>query len=158
MGHVLDLRFDGRPGKFFTWAELERTGTGLPNEAPVRARTCLQILVEHVLDPLRRFIGRPIIVTSGYRSPKVNAAVKGSKTSAHKTGEAADIKAKGLSAPELVSQILQSGVNFDQVIAYAPERGGHVHLGIKAGAPSSHRRQVLWAPKSGGYEPFRSTP
>jgi len=157
MGHVLDLRFDGRPGEFFTWAEFERTGTGLPNEAPVRARTCLQILVQHFLDPLRKHLDRPIRITSGYRSRAVNAAVGGSKSSRHMTGEAVDFKTN-LSHDELLSEITSLGLSFDQLIFYAPSRGGHVHVQICAGAPTKHRRQILWAPASGGYEPYRSTP
>lgn len=51
----------------------------------------LKQLVNNVLDPLRNAYGKPIIVTSGYRSPALNAAVKGSKTSQHMKGQAADI-------------------------------------------------------------------
>jgi hypothetical protein len=155
MSHAIQLRFDGRPGDFFSWAEFEVTSTGLPNVAPERARTCIQILVQHVLDPVRRLLGRPVRVTSGYRSDAVNDAVGGSETSSHKTGEAADIKVAGMTAAQVVAAILRSGVDFDQVIAYSPSRGGHVHIGIKAGAAARHRKQVLWAPASGGYEPYK---
>ena len=51
----------------------------------------LKQLVNNVLDPLRNAYGKPIIVTSGYRSPALNAAVRGSKTSHHMKGQAADI-------------------------------------------------------------------
>nr|DAL28107.1 MAG TPA_asm: peptidase [Caudoviricetes sp.] len=51
----------------------------------------LKLLVDNVLDPLRDAYGKPIIVTSGYRSPALNKAVKGSKTSQHMKGQAADI-------------------------------------------------------------------
>lgn len=44
-----------------------------------------------VLDPLRDAYGKPIRVNSGYRSPALNKAVKGSKTSQHVKGQAADI-------------------------------------------------------------------
>ena len=51
----------------------------------------LKQLINNVLDPLRNAYGKPIIVTSGYRSPALNAAVKGSKTSQHMKGQAADM-------------------------------------------------------------------
>lgn len=156
MSHVLEHRTDGKPGDFFTWYEFERTGTRLPNAAPTRARTCLMILCAYALDPLRRQVDKPLLITSGYRSPQVNAKIGGSKTSAHMTGEAADVKCPGLDAHDLVEAIRLADIDFDQVIAYAPSRGGHVHIGIKAGAPSRHRRQVLWAPASGGYEPYKA--
>lgn len=154
--HSIELRFDGRPGEFFSWHELQRTSTGLNNGAPPRAMTCLQILVQHALDPLRLHLGRAVKVNSGYRSEAVNQAVGGSKSSRHKTGEAADIVSPGLTSIELVEAILAAGIDFDQVIAYAPSRGGHVHLGLRCGHPELHRRQILWAPASGGYEPYRS--
>jgi zinc D-Ala-D-Ala carboxypeptidase len=153
--HILELRFDGRPGDHFTWDELQRTSTGLNNAAPSRALTCLQILVQFFLDPLRKHLDRPIRVTSGYRAAQVNRAIGGSKTSRHMTGEAADFKVN-LSHDELLSEITSLGLSFDQLIFYAPKRGGHVHVQICAGAPSKHRHQVLWAPASGGYEPYRS--
>jgi len=152
--HVIELRFDGRPGEHFTWEELEVTSTGLPNQAPVRARTCLQLLVQQFLDPLRRYLKRPIRITSGYRSDKVNRKVHGSKNSRHMTGEAADFKIEGLDVHAILAAIEALGLGFDQVIAYAPRRGGHVHVQICAGAPSKHRKQRLWAPTSGGYEPY----
>lgn len=51
----------------------------------------LKQLINNVLDPLRDAYGKPIRVDSGYRSPALNAAVKGSKTSQHVKGQAADI-------------------------------------------------------------------
>lgn len=143
-----------RAGEFFTWKELTTTSTGLPNTPDTAARNNLRRLCTEVLDPLRRHLGRPIRVTSGYRTTAVNRAVGGSSTSAHVQGEAADIKVDGLGSFDLLKAILASGIDFDQVIAYAPSRGGHVHLGIKAGAAAKHRRQVLLAPAGGGYTPW----
>ena len=157
MSHAFQTRLDGRPGRFFTWAELTRTSTGLPNEPDAGHRTNLTVLVQVVLDPLREHLGKPVRVTSGYRSPAVNTRIGGSKTSAHMTGEAVDIKVDDLDAHGIVAALraIQPPGGWDQVIAYAPSRGGHVHIGIKAGAWPRHRKQVLWAPASGGYEPYR---
>lgn len=157
MSHVIHTRLDGQPGAFFSWAELTRTGTGLPNEPIPEHRLNLQVLTQVILDPLREHLGKPVRVTSGYRTPQVNARIGGSKTSAHMTGEAADLKVDGLDAHALVEALylVDPSGGWDQVIAYAPARGGHVHVGIKAGAWARHRGQVLWAPASGGYEPYR---
>lgn len=51
----------------------------------------LRLLCTYLLEPLREAWGSGITVTSGYRSPERNAAVGGSKTSAHTLGYAADI-------------------------------------------------------------------
>lgn len=147
---------DERPrlGEFFTLGELMITSTGLPNVPDARARSNLQVLVETVLDPLRRHLGRPVRVRSGFRTPQVNRAVGGSSTSSHMTGEAADIKSDGLNSMGLLEAILLADIDFDQVIAYHPTRGGHVHVGIKAGAAARHRKQVLLAPPGYGYKAF----
>ena len=81
--------------KYFTIRELTRSATATaekidntPSQAVVDKLTAL---IENVLDPLREAWGAPIIVTSGYRSPALNRAVKGVPTSQHVLGEAADI-------------------------------------------------------------------
>ena len=48
-------------------------------------------LIETVLDPLREWYGKPIIVNSAYRCKALNKAVGGVDTSFHLTGCAADI-------------------------------------------------------------------
>lgn len=59
--------------------------------------TNLQRLCQQVLEPIRVKLDRPIIVSSGFRPDWLNAAIGGSKTSAHMTGNAADVKVLGMS-------------------------------------------------------------
>jgi hypothetical protein len=47
-------------------------------------------LVLNVLQPLRDKYGKPINITSGYRSPKLNSAIGGAKNSQHCLGQAVD--------------------------------------------------------------------
>lgn len=148
---------EDRPGVYFSWRELQTTSTGLNNAPTEDARANLYRLVQTVLDPLREELGVPIRVTSAYRSPRVNAAVGGSSTSRHMLGLAADIKAKGFDARQVVATIdrmQQEGrLDYDQAIAYAVSRGGHVHVGLsREGA--TPRRQMLWAADGGGYLPL----
>ena len=119
-----------RLGRYFTLPELTKTGTGLPNDPPEAAIVALTRLVVLALDPLRGAVDQPIRITSGYRSPEVNRAVKGSPTSQHLKGEAADIKVKGWTAVQLAAKFLQLKIPFDQLITYSTEKGGHVHIGI----------------------------
>lgn len=51
----------------------------------------LRRLAIDILQPVRDRWGKPITVTSGYRSPALNRAVKGASGSQHLKGEAADI-------------------------------------------------------------------
>ena len=141
----------GRPGEYFSWSEMTTTSQPLPNDPNHEERVNIKILCSTALDPLRRHLGRPVRVTSGFRSEAVNTAVGGSKTSAHRRGLAADIKCSGLDAHALMRAVIDSDIPFDQAIAYAPSRGGHLHLGLSTGRM---RRQTLWAKAGGGYEAY----
>lgn len=66
------------------------TSIGLLNEPDGRQAEKLLYLVTFILQPTRGMFG-PLTVTSGFRSTAVNEAVKGSLTSQHCFGEAADI-------------------------------------------------------------------
>ena len=81
--------------KYFTIAELCKSETadrlGINNRCKVEHVKNLTALVDNVLDPLREAYGKPIRITSGYRCPRLNEAVKGSPTSDHMQGLAADI-------------------------------------------------------------------
>ena len=147
-------------GQFFTLAELVRSTAadrlGLDNTPPPAVQAKLERLVAQVLDPLRAHLGRPVRITSGYRSFAVNKALDGSPTSQHMLGEAVDIKADGLTAVELATVILRLGVPVDQVIWYDPERGGHVHVSYTT--VRANRGETLHAPASGGYAPWTPAP
>lgn len=79
----------------FTLEELYKSSTasklGINNVPNKDATNNLMILAVKILQPLREAYGKPITVTSGYRSLELNKAVKGSSTSQHLKGEAADL-------------------------------------------------------------------
>ena len=69
------------------------------------------------LERVQDFLGHSIIIHSAFRSPKVNAAVGGSSTSAHMEGYAADIVCPGFGAPlEVCKAIAGSEIPYDQII------------------------------------------
>jgi len=87
----------------------------------------LRNLCVQVLEPQRQFVGGPVIVSSGYRCPKLNELVGGSKNSQHMTGEAVDIVPMGQSESHRSSQFrceaikecflfIQNNCFFDQLI------------------------------------------
>ena len=83
--------------KYFSIEELVKSASAerlaIDNTPPRAARKMLTILIEQLLDPIRRRYGAPIIVTSGYRCPELNAEVNGVEESYHMEGCAADITA-----------------------------------------------------------------
>ena len=82
--------------KYFTLTELTKSATAtrlkIDNTPTAEAKQNLVNLIDKILDPLREAYGKPIIVTSGYRCPKLNKAVGGSTSSQHMKGMAADIR------------------------------------------------------------------
>lgn len=128
--------------KYFTMNELTKSQTaalrGIDNTPTAEAKRNLTALVERVLDPLRERWGAPITVTSGYRSPRLNAAVGGAKTSQHTLGQAADLSA-GTKArnKDLFNLLRASGLPFDQLIDEKGYSWVHVSYGPRA------RREVL---------------
>lgn len=92
--------------------KLEQTAMRLPYgiEGNIAA------LVENVLEPARRKLGKPIIVNSGFRCPLHNGRVGGATASQHMKGEAADLRIDG--KPEELARVIVANGKFDQLILY----------------------------------------
>lgn len=58
-----------------------------------------------ILDILRNKLEKPVIITSGYRTPEWNKKCEGAKYSYHMRGMAADIRVNGMSAKELANEL-----------------------------------------------------
>lgn len=58
-----------------------------------------------ILEILRNKLGKPIIVTSGYRTPEWNKKCEGAKYSYHMRGMAADIRVEGMSAKQIANKL-----------------------------------------------------
>ena len=147
-----------KPGIYFTWSELTSSSTatreGIDNHPTPEHAENLRRLCAEVLDPLRTFLGRPVRITSGYRSLELNKKIGGSTTSRHCSGLAADIKVSGMDAVDIARTVHRMGLPIDQCIWYSPERGGHVHLGLVA-EPKTPRGMYLYAPPGSGYNAWK---
>jgi hypothetical protein len=110
---------------------------GLSNDPPPDVLLRLQTLAE-TLEQIRSLLGnKPITVSSGYRSPAVNAAVGGSKSSAHMAGYAADFTCATFGTPmQIIDGLKGTRVAFDQMIH---EFGSWVHISIDP----RMRREIL---------------
>lgn len=123
----------------FTVEELTRTDTGLPNEPPVSVASALMRLCVDLLEPVRDLLGRPLVVHSGYRSPEVNARVKGDGKSAHLDGRACDFHPAGLNPRQAFDQIIDSGILYDKIILEHRDGAYWIHVQVpKAGARPRH--------------------
>ena len=87
---------DFRLSPHFTLSEFEKSATAekyhIDNSVPAQYIPTLQQLCQEVLEPLRSFVGGPIVISSGYRCNQLNIKVGGAYASQHTLGEAADIK------------------------------------------------------------------
>jgi zinc D-Ala-D-Ala carboxypeptidase len=99
--------------------------------------------LEAVRSLLTTIVGHPVpvIVTSGYRSPRLNRAVGSRDTSQHVLGEAADFRAPQFGTPaQIVTTIAKSAIAFDQLISESTQSGARwVHISFG----SRNRREVL---------------
>jgi len=102
-------------------------------------------LCKNVFEPIRRYVGKPIKINSGFRSAALNKRIGGSKTSQHVLGEAMDLD---LHDRELFEWILDN-IEFDQIIAEFPQGGkaSWFHISYRKGR---NRKQALVATKQKG--------
>lgn len=105
---------------FFTLEEFTRSSTAkrlkidnTPSDEVVRN---IQYGVQMVLDPLRRIIRSPIIITSGFRCSALNKAVGGVANSWHTKGNAADIRISNEEEAKAIFQALQTLPSVDTVL------------------------------------------
>ena len=106
--------------KYFTLDELAHSNVArtkridnTPNEQQKKA---LVALVDNVLDPLRDLFGKPVLVSSGFRSNDLNRAVGGAATSQHMKGEAADIYTGTKEGNKKLFELIRDNLPFDQLI------------------------------------------
>lgn len=86
----------------------------------------LKLLAQR-LQAIRDIVKSPIIITSGYRSPKYNKQIGGAKNSFHCKGMAADIQVVGWN-PSEVQEFLQEwsgGLGSYKTFTHVDIREGH---------------------------------
>lgn len=139
----------------FTLEELTFSETasrkGFDNTPPKEALDNLG-RVATLLEQVRKIINRPIIVTSGYRCKDLNQAIGSSETSQHRKGAACDFKVKGMNPDDVVKAIIDSEIQFDQLIR---EFDSWVHISVPNDIYLTPRNQALII-DSKGTRPYRS--
>jgi zinc D-Ala-D-Ala carboxypeptidase len=120
----------------FTLEEMTYSQTasrcGIDNTPPPDIVEELTITCE-MLEQVRTALGDcPIIITSGYRCPELNAVCGGSSSSQHMLGQAVDFYAPSFGTPKQVCEaVMAAGIIYDQLIW---EYGDWVHMS-QSGAP-----------------------
>lgn len=112
----------------FALSEFVKTSTGVENIPGPEEIANLKALVDNILQPLRTAIGKPIKVTSGYRSELVNRMIGGAGNSQHVSGQAADIQVDGMTNQEIIDKVRELGLRYDQVIDEVKGNSSWVHI------------------------------
>lgn len=117
-------------------ASQEAVRRGIDNTPPHSAFLNLLRLCRF-LEDVRTLLGKPLLVSSGYRSPELNKSIGGAKASHHMLGLAVDFICPGFGEPLAVCQKISGSIlQYDQCIN---EFGRWVHLGID----DNNRREDL---------------
>jgi zinc D-Ala-D-Ala carboxypeptidase len=120
---------------------------GIPNIPDVSQLTNMKLLAEKVFEPMRIYFNIPILITSFFRSKKLNTTIGGAKNSQHMAidGAALDMKTdnyNGITNEMIFSYILDN-LQFDQLIAEDIDDEGlmsWVHVSYKE---KDNRNQTL---------------
>jgi hypothetical protein len=134
----------------FTIEELYASKTakdkGINNMPSVREMVNLIYLAAYVLEPLRKAMGEPIKIGSGFRCQQLNRAVCGVSNSQHLTGQAADLCIDGdLKKGKRWFNYIKDHLPFDQLIwEHNPKTGSYwVHVSFVYPDFGKNRRKVI---------------
>ena len=109
------------------------------------------------LEMVRDYLNAPLRISSGYRSPVLNVAVGGSKSSRHCDGLAADFTPKGWELSIAFATLTNCGaLPYDQLILERTKDGAAwIHLGL-CHEDEKPRRQALNALGTKGHMIYRT--
>ena len=102
----------------------------------------LKALCMEVLQPLRDFLGKPVVISSGYRCAELNKAVGGVRNSQHMKGEAADIHVENTEHLLKIMHCIMDETDFDQVI-WERNRAGTQWVHVSYKREGVNRHQVM---------------
>ncbi len=128
----------------FTLSELIHSDTAdkynLNNMPDIKSLDNLLCLIIECLQPVRDVFGMPMIISSGFRTKRINELVGGSENSEHKTGCAADFIIRGLTPAQIVERIRKTNIPFNQLIEEHGKNAVWVHISYQK---KGNKREVL---------------
>lgn len=126
---------------------------GIDNSMTPEHTENAKVLAEKVFEPIRLHFGKPIYLSSGYRSKALNSAIGGSLSSQHCSAEAMDLdqddRGTGVTN-RMVFDYIKNNLDFDQLIWEFGDSQNpdwvHVSFKVKGG----NRKQILKAVRENG--------
>ena len=157
---------DLRLSEHFKLSEFEKSATAekyhIDNRVPSQYIPVLQQLCKEVLEPLRQFVGGPIVITSGYRCNPLNVKVGGAYASQHTLGEAADLllpltpytswgdnrRHTDLEAAHKWLDFLEKNTDFDQLILETSnDKDFWLHVSCRKNRKANRHRVIRYMKK-----------
>jgi hypothetical protein len=136
-------------------AEVTRSETakrrGISNMPTAEHIENFKKLAINIFQPIREHFGKPILISSGYRSAELNKAIGGSLSSQHCSGEAIDIDMDGTDITnKQIFDYIKDNLNFDQMIWEFGTDANPDWVHVSFAANRSQRKQILVAKKVNG--------
>jgi hypothetical protein len=151
--------------KHLSLAEVTKSDTAkrrgvsnMPTEAHIAN---FKLLAENIFEPIRNHFGKPIFISSGYRSAELNKAIGGAASSQHCQGEAIDIDMDGRPGGvtnKMVFDFIKENLNFDQLIWEFGTDTNPDWVHVSYESTGKQRKQILKAVRKGGatsYVPYK---
>jgi len=139
--------------KYFTIADLLKSDDAkkyhIDNTPTKEHLKNLEYLIANCLNPIREIYGKPIKVSSGYRSEALNKFENGSKTSQHMKGEAADLQPVSRKLSDLKA-LYRAIIKFNKYEQFILENDSWAHVSCSK-HPKKHQILLKRKGKS-GYE------
>jgi hypothetical protein len=124
--------------------------SGISNEPTAEHLENFKKLAEHIFEPIRNHFGKPIFISSGYRSEALNKAIGGSLTSQHCKGEAIDIDMDGTTGGVtnvMVFNYIKDNLPYDQLILEFEQNRAPQWIHVSYSSKGTQRKQILIAVK-----------
>lgn len=119
---------------------------GIDNTPGPKHIEAMKLVANMCFEPLRVLYGKPIGITSFYRSPALNRALKGSRRSQHMLGQAIDIDAdvfnNGITNRDIYKWLINN-VDYDQIIWEFGDDSNPAWVHISYVGKGKNRRQQL---------------
>jgi zinc D-Ala-D-Ala carboxypeptidase len=149
--------------KNLSLAEVMRSETakrkGISNMPTPEHIENFKLLAEKIFQPIREHFGKPIHISSGYRSAALNKAIGGASSSQHCSGEAIDIDMDGTDITNAqIFNYIKDNLEFDQLIWEFGTDSNPDWVHVSYESKGKQRKQILKAVKKGGatsYVPYK---
>jgi hypothetical protein len=116
----------------------------------------MQVLAENIFEPLRKWVGGPIMINSFFRSVELNRAIGGSSKSQHCEGRAMDIDdTLGNKTNAEMYEYIKNNLDFDQMIWEFGDDKNPAWVHVSYVSEDSNRSRCLKAYKENGKTKYK---